>query len=110
MNLAQFEVILPNQIRVELERNLSSTEMKLFYQFIISANVMIDFEKVPLSLVTAFEQKGLKKGDAEIGAYCEWRKITIFISNNRDFLRGLSPGHTFQVMSPAEFCQAVGLQ
>jgi len=55
------------------------------------------------------EEKGLKKGDAEIGAFCEWRKIDIIVSDNRDFLRGLSPEHYFQVMSPLNFCDTFGL-
>jgi len=31
------------------------------------------------------------------------------VSDNRDFLRGLSAGHYFEVMSPQEFCEAFAL-
>ncbi len=31
------------------------------------------------------------------------------VSDNRDFLRGLSPEHYFEVMSPQEFCVKFGL-
>lgn len=55
----------------------------------------IDAERVPSTYIAAFEQKGLKKGDAEIGAFCEWRKIDIIVSDNRDFLKGLPPGQHF---------------
>ena len=108
-NLINFDVILPNQVRAELRRNLTNYEMRLFYQLTLEANIQIDFETVPLPLIADFEQKGLKKGDAEIGAFCEWRGVNLFISDNRDFLRGLSPQHTFRVLSPAQFCAKVGL-
>jgi predicted nucleic acid-binding protein len=108
-NLAQFEIILPNQVRAELQRNLSTHQLRLFYQLIIQAEIMIDFESVPNTFITEFERKGLKKGDAEIGAFCEWRGIDILISDNRDFLKGLSPDHNFQVLSPAQFRDAMGL-
>jgi predicted nucleic acid-binding protein len=108
-NLAEFDVVLPNQIRAELHRNLTHQELHLFYRLMLGTNSRIDFEVVPLSLIADFEQKGLKKGDAEIGAFCEWRKISIFISDNRDFLKGLSTNHIFRVMSPAQFCTEMGL-
>ena len=56
-----------------------------------------------------FESKGLKKGDAIIGGFAEWKKIDTIVSDNRDFLRGLSAGHSFDVMSPQEFCEKFNL-
>lgn len=109
LNLAQFEIIVPDQVRAELERNLSDYDMKQFYQFVLRFGVRIDFSKVPSSYMALFEKKGLKKGDAEIGAFCEWRRIDVVVSDNRDFLKGLSAGHHFQVMSPKEFCETFGL-
>jgi predicted nucleic acid-binding protein len=109
LNLAQFEIVIPDQIRAELERNLSDYDMKQFYQFVIRSGVKIDFERVPSTYITAFEQKGLKKGDTEIAAFCEWRKIEVIVSDNRDFLKGLSTDRSFQVMSPQTFCKTVGL-
>jgi len=109
INLSKFNVALPNQIRAEVERNLANKHVKQFYQFVLLSGARIDFETVPPSYIKSFEEKGLKKGDAEIGAFCEWRKVDIIVSNNRDFLRGLSPGHYFEVMSPQEFCERFGL-
>ena len=109
LNIDKFDVIIPDQIRAELERNLSDYDMKQFYQFVLRFDVKIDFAKVPSSYIITFEEKGLKKGDAEIGAFCEWRKIDIIVSDNRDFLRGLSPEHYFQVMSPMKFCDTFEL-
>jgi predicted nucleic acid-binding protein len=108
-NIDKFDVIIPDQVRAELERNLSDYDMKQFYQFVLRFDVQIDFAKVPSSYILMFEEKGLKKGDAEIGAFCEWRKIDIIVSDNRDFLRGLSPEHYFQVMSPMQFCDTFEL-
>lgn len=109
LNLDKFEIIVPDQIRAELERNLSDYDMKRFYQFVLRFGVTIDFAEVPASYIAAFEEKGLKKGDAEIGAFCEWRQIDIVVSDNRDFLKNLSSGHYFEILSPQEFCEAFGL-
>jgi len=60
--------------------------------------------------VRMLKAKGLKKGDAIIGGFAEWQKINAIVSDNRiDFLRGLSSGHYFEVMSPQEFCQKFDL-
>lgn len=109
LNLQKFEVVVPDQVREELERNLSDYDMKKFYQFVLRFNVTVDFALVPTNFIALFEEKGLKKGDAEIGAYCEWRNIEVFVSHNRDFLRGLSPDHSFEVFSPQAFCELYGL-
>lgn len=108
-SLEKFEVTVPAQVRAELERNLSDYDMKRFYQFVLRFGVTMDFAEVPSSYIASFEAKGLKKGDAEIGAFCEWRRVDVVVSDNRDFLRGLSSKHCFEVMSPQEFCDAFGL-
>ncbi len=51
----------------------------------------------------------IKKGDAIIGAFAEWKNIDTIVSDNRDFLKGLSEGHYFEVMSPQEFCESFDL-
>jgi predicted nucleic acid-binding protein len=107
-SLTRFNIVIPDQVREELERNLSDYDMKRFYQFVYQSGVHIDFERVPQTIIKIFEEKGLKKGDAEIGAFCEWRQIDILISDNRDFLKSLSPDRCFQVMSPQQFWEAFG--
>lgn len=109
-NLDKFEVVLPDQVRRELERNLSDYDMKQFYHFLLRFDVQVDFSPVPNEYILAFEGKGLKKGDAEIGAFCEWRRIEVIVSDNRDFLRGLSPEHFFDVLSPRQFCDTFNLR
>jgi predicted nucleic acid-binding protein len=104
-NLDKFEVVIPAQVRIELERNLSNSDLNLFYSFIFGFGVTLDYAKVPSKLIADFVELGLKKGDAEIGAFCEWRKIDVIVSDNRDFLRGLALGYSFSVLSPNEFCE-----
>ena len=72
-------------------------------------NNPLAYERVPDVYITMFEAKNLKKGDAIIGGFGEWRKVDKIVSDNRDFLRGLSADHHFEVMSPQEFCQTFGL-
>ncbi|MCP4112562.1 MAG: type II toxin-antitoxin system VapC family toxin [Desulfobacteraceae bacterium] len=109
LNLPRFDTIVPNQVRCELERNLPRQYMKRFYQLALESGVQFDFEHVPETYIAMFEQKGLKKGDAIIGAFCEWRRVDIIVSDNRDFLSGLSGEHCFQVMSPQKFCEQFNL-
>lgn len=109
MSLSDFEVIVPNQVRKELSDNLSKEFLKYFYQFALQPNVHLNYETVPEVFITMFESKGLKKGDAIIGGFCEWQKVDKMVSDNRDFLKGLSAGHHFEVISPQKFCEEFGL-
>jgi len=72
MNLSDFEVIVPNQVRKELSDNLSKEFLKYFYQLALQLNVHLNYEAVPDVYITMFEAKGLKKGDAIIGGFAEW--------------------------------------
>ena len=109
VNLSRFNVIIPNQVRMEVERNLSQKYVKRFYNIALKSGIEFNFERVPELYITMFESKGLKKGDAIIGGFGEWQKIDILVSDNRDFLRGLSAEHYFAVVSPQEFCKKFGL-
>lgn len=75
VNLFQFDVIVPNQVRVELEHNLTHNNLKKFYYFVNNFDVLLNYERVPEIYITMFEEKGLKKGDAIIGGFCEWQKL-----------------------------------
>lgn len=109
LKLNAFDVVVPNQIRAELERNLPESAMKAFYRLAGEAGVRFDFASVPAAYLAMFEAKGLKKGDAVIGAYCEWQKVETIVSDNRDFLSGPASGYSFKVMSPQAFCEAFEL-
>jgi predicted nucleic acid-binding protein len=108
-NLPRFQIFIPDQVRAELERNLSDFDMKKFYQTVLRHGVQLDFERVPSTALATFKEKGLKKGDIEIGAFCEWRKIDILVSDNRDFLKALPPNQYFEVMSAEIFCERFDL-
>jgi hypothetical protein len=61
LNLGRFEVIVPDQVRAELERNFSDFDMKQFYQFVLRFGIVIDFAAVPADYIADFEVRGLKK-------------------------------------------------
>ncbi|OQY48863.1 MAG: hypothetical protein B6242_00900 [Anaerolineaceae bacterium 4572_78] len=109
MNLSHFQVIVPIQVLKELNNNLSKEFLDYFYQLVIKPYVQLDYEKVPDVYITMFESKDLKKGDAIIGAFAEWRKVDMIVSDNRDFLRGLSEEYYFRVMAPQKFCESFNL-
>ncbi|MDM8529037.1 hypothetical protein QUF58_12630 [Anaerolineales bacterium HSG24] len=44
VNLAQFDIVVPNQVRVELERNLSQKNLKKFYYFANEFDVTLNYE------------------------------------------------------------------
>ena len=104
-SLDKFDTVIPEQVRVEVERNLSFRTKKDFYRTLRHFGVPVDFAEVPQHRIERLYSLGLKKGDAVIGAFCEWKKVDVFVSDNRDFLKGLSPGYDFKVMSPEEFCK-----
>ena len=54
LNIDKFDVIIPDQVRAELERNLSDYDMKQFYQFVLRFDVKIDFSEVPSSYVIIY--------------------------------------------------------
>ena len=110
VNLKRINVVVPDQVREEIERNLSDRAMKQFYRLLLQSDTKVDFMSVPGNYTAAFEDKGLRKGDAEIGAFCEWREIAVLVSNNRDFLRGITADHSFVVLSAEAFCQEFGLR
>ena len=109
MHLSRFNMLVPKQVQKELYDNLSKEGMKRFYRPANQPNIKLNYESVPEIYITMFESKGLKKGDAIIGGFAEWKKIDKIVSDNRDFLRGLSAGHHFEVMSPQEFCEQFNL-
>ena len=110
LNLSSFNIIIPNQVRMELVRNLPDNYVEEFYKLVNESGTRLDYERVPDMYISRFKSKGLKKGDAVIGGFCEWRKVDTIISDNRDFLRGLATeGDYFKVISPQKFCDQFGL-
>lgn len=71
--LSQLRVLLPNQIRAELVRNFNDRHLRMFLGILEKTNIAIDYGNIPFELIVDYKQKGLKKGDAVIGAFCEYR-------------------------------------
>ncbi|HHL72376.1 MAG TPA: PIN domain-containing protein [Bacteroidetes bacterium] len=103
-HLGLFDVLFPAQVRQELSNNLSALETSLLYNLIHAAAGFLDFEPPPKQLVDHYYDKGLRKGDMIIAAFCEWRNVDVVVSTNRDFLRGISGEVPFKIMSPEHFC------
>ena len=100
---------VPEQVRAEIQNSLPSQLIPSFYRTLFKADIAIDASPVSADLLAKYHRLGLKKGDAVIGAYCEWRGIDILVSDNRDFLRGITRELPFEIMSPEEFCEFFGL-
>lgn len=103
--LSQLRVLLPNQIRAELVRNFNDRHLRMFFGILEKTNIAIDYGNIPFELIVDYKQKGLKKGDAVISAFCEYRQITILVSENRHFLREVSAEKSFKVLYSQAFCE-----
>ena len=82
-------ILIPAMVEKEIIKNLNRREVNIFYKIMTKLNFPIDYENPPKKLVLQYKKSGLKKGDAVIAAFCEFRKIEYFISENRHFLREL---------------------
>ncbi len=99
-----FNIIISSQVEVELRRNFSNVILSKFYRLIYSTPaVEIIYDNPPENLILKYSNKGLKKGDILIAAFCEWYKVDIFVSENRHFLQQF-PDTPFQIMSAEQFC------
>ena len=109
-NLINFHVLIPDQIRAELERNLTIEDLKAFYKIAQKYDaIAVDFAEVPQTRIAKYQKIGLKKGDSEIAAFCEWRNVKIVVSDNRDFLKLMPKELPFEIMSPVAFCKKFDL-
>jgi hypothetical protein len=97
--LHELKVYVPLQILAELQRNLTSDEMRGILRALIRAKTVTwDYAPAPVELITRREQMGAKKGDAVIAAHLEAANIRYFVSENRHFLAEL-PALPFRVLS-----------
>ena len=100
------ELLLPAIVEKEVRRNLIPQDARLFQQVLCLLDYPVDYELPPPELVSKYHRLGLKKGDMLIGAFCEFRQIEYFISENRHFLKEL---HTdaFTVVNAETFLTRV---
>ena len=100
--LPALQVYMPLQIFLELQRNLTTDEMRQVVLALTQAqSVVWDYAPARLDLIRQWEQRGAKKGDAVIAAHLEGAAIHYLVSENRDFLKEL-PVLPFTVLSSRE--------
>src|SRR5690349_6000891 len=69
-HLDTLRVLVPQQIIVEVHRNLHPEELKSFYDLLETADeVLWDYSNPPVELIQRYEALGAKKGDAAITAH-----------------------------------------
>lgn len=102
--LPYLEVVIPRLILIEVTRNLKDTQVKALYSLLKNRpNIKIIENTVPVELVNKYVELGLReKADAFIGAFAEWQKVNLLISDNRHFLDDLTEA-PFEVLSPDVF-------
>jgi predicted nucleic acid-binding protein len=89
--LGSFSVVIPLQVLKELNLTLTETEMNDFYRLINQNPDLIELSWQPasLELVTFYQGRGCRKGDAVIAAHAEALEIKTIVSENRQFLQTL---------------------
>ena len=106
--LPALQVYMPLQIFLELQRNLTASEMRRVVRALTMARAVTwDYAPARMDLIRQWEQRGAKKGDAVITAHLEGATIRSLVSENRDFLKEL-PDLPFTVLSSEEAVQCLG--
>ena len=106
--LPELQVYMPLQIFLELQRNLTGSEMRRVLRALTMAQAVTwDYAPAQVDLIRQWEQRGAKKGDAVITAHLEGTAIRYLMSENRDFLKEL-PALPFTVLSSEEAVRLLG--
>jgi hypothetical protein len=106
--LPALQVYIPLQIFLELQRNLTASEMRRVARALTMAQAVTwDYAPARLDRIRQWEQRGVKKGDAAITAHLEGAAIRYLVSENRDFLKEL-PALPFTVLSSEEAVRLLG--
>ncbi len=106
-NLHMIQVHVPLQVFLELQRNLTGSEMRRLVRALAMARTVTwDYSSAPPELVRHGEGRGATKGDAVITAHLEAASIGYLVSENRDFLTELS-SLPFTVLSSQEAVRLV---
>jgi predicted nucleic acid-binding protein len=106
--LNALQVYMPLQIFLELQRNLTASEMRRVVRALTMAQTVTwDYAPARVDLIRHWEQRGAKKGDAVITAHLEAATIRYLVSENRDFLLEL-PALPFTVLSSEEAVRLLG--
>ena len=85
-----------------MQRNLASSEMRrVACGLTMTQAVRWDFAPARLDLVSQWERRGVKKGDAVTAPHLEKAAVRYLISENHDFLTAL-PTLPFSILSSEE--------
>ncbi|WNZ23093.1 type II toxin-antitoxin system VapC family toxin [Leptolyngbya sp. NK1-12] len=103
--LHKLNIYMPLQVLIELQRNLTSDEMRGIFLALNRAKA-IRWDYVPASLeaIARWRSQGAKKGDAVIVAHLEAASIKYLVSENRHFLKEVA-NLPFQVLSSVDIVQ-----
>jgi hypothetical protein len=106
--LPALQVYMPLQIFLELQRNLTASEMRRVVRALTMAEAVTwDYAPARMDRIRQWEERGAKKGDAVITAHLEEAAIRYLVSENRDFLKEL-PALPFTVLSSEEAVRLLG--
>ena len=106
--LHTLQIYIPLQIFLELQHNLTASEMRRVVRALTMAQAVTwDYAPARIDLIRQWEQRGAKKGDAAITAHLEGAAIRYLVSENRDFLKEL-PALPFTVLSSEEAVRLLG--
>ena len=106
--LPALQVSMPLQIFLELQRNLTASEVRRVVRALTMAQTVTwDYAPAQMDLVRQWEQRGAKKGDAVMTAHLAGAAIRYLVSENRDFLQEL-PSLPFTVLSSEEAVRLLG--
>jgi hypothetical protein len=108
VGVADLQIYVPFQVNLELQRNLSRTEMRDAMRALEGArSVTWDYAQAQPEMVQRWQEYGAKKGDAIIVAQLEAYGVHYLISENRHFLAQL-PALPFTVLSSEEALRRLG--
>jgi hypothetical protein len=100
--IPKVRLFLPLEVVTEIHRNFLPEEQETVYDILGSAiEVVRDYSSTDQTLVTHYEVRGAKKGDAVIAAQLHTAGIRWLISENRHFLNEISD-LPFTVLTAAE--------
>ena len=102
--LSSLRIVIPRQVLIELQLNLSPQENQRFWRLITThpARAEISWEPASPDRVRQFRQAGCRRGDAAVAALAEHLRVDILVTENRDFLRN-APHLPFRLMTSSEF-------
>jgi predicted nucleic acid-binding protein len=102
-NLSSLRIVIPRQVLIELQLNLSPQESQRFWRLITTypARTEISWEPALPERVHHFRQGGCRRGDAAVAALAEHLRVEILVTENREFLRN-APHLPFRLMSSPE--------